>query len=312
MSARDNVSFLSAGTQIDAWFYPPSGEARPPWPAVVLGHGFAGVKDARLDAFAAEFAAVGLGCLVFDYRHFGGSGGEPRQVINIREQREDWHAAIGYVRARPDVDAGRIALWGTSFGGGLVLEILRLDKAIAAAVLHMPLVDALASAKEEGLLQTLRLTAASVRDMYGRLRHGPPHLIRVVGRPGSRAVMTQPEAEPGYISIVRNAPSWRNEVAARIILEMALFRPGRSTSRIQCPMLFVVGTKDRITPPLATIRAAVRAPQARIVSLPVGHFDAYLGSPFRQAVSAEASFLAEHLLGAPADHSSHRSELVRA
>ena len=40
---------------------------------VVLAHGFGGVKEARLDAYAERFAAAGYAALVFDYRHFGDS-----------------------------------------------------------------------------------------------------------------------------------------------------------------------------------------------------------------------------------------------
>ena len=35
----------------------------------------------------------------FDYRHFGGSAGEPRQLLDIRQQQDDYRAAVGYARA---------------------------------------------------------------------------------------------------------------------------------------------------------------------------------------------------------------------
>jgi len=49
----------------------------------VLAHGFGGVREARLDAFAERFGDAGLAALVFDYRYFGASTGEPRQLIDI-------------------------------------------------------------------------------------------------------------------------------------------------------------------------------------------------------------------------------------
>ncbi|HLB22902.1 MAG TPA: alpha/beta hydrolase [Dehalococcoidia bacterium] len=297
--AREEITFESGGQRIAAWFYRPDGEGTRPWPCVVIGHGFAAVKEARLDAFAERFAAAGLACLVFDYRHFGASAGEPRQVISIGKQQADWRAAISYARGQRDVDPGRIALWGTSFGGGHVLQILKRDRGIAAAVLHLPLVDSLAAAKGEGLRQTLRLGIAGLRDEARRLLRRAPYYIRVVGPPGAMAVMTTPEAEPGYLSIVRGAPSWRNIVAARIVVEMALFRPGRTTKKIACPTLFVVGTRDTVTPPMATIQTAMRTPGARIMGVPTGHFEAYLGGAFEEAVRAEAAFLSEHLGAGP-------------
>lgn len=87
-----------------------------------------GQKDMGLDRYAARFAAAGLASFVFDYRTFGGSDGDPRNWISPRRHLEDWRAALGYVRdtlgaARGAVDAGRLAVWGTSYGGGHALVI---------------------------------------------------------------------------------------------------------------------------------------------------------------------------------------------
>jgi hypothetical protein len=43
-----------------------------------------------------RFAAARLAVLLFDYRHFGESGGQPRQLIDIRQQLEDYRAAIRF------------------------------------------------------------------------------------------------------------------------------------------------------------------------------------------------------------------------
>ncbi len=266
----------------------------------MVAHGFAGVKEARLDAFAERFAAAGMACLVFDYRHFGGSGGEPRQLVDIKHQREDWRAALQYARSRPTVDAQAIGLWGTSFGGGHVLELAARDPEIKAAVLHLPLVDALATGRHEGFIPTAKLVWCGFRDLFRALTRRPPYFIPVVAPPGSLAFMSTPEAQPGYFAIVTDAPTWRNEVAARIVIEMALFRPIASAERARCPLLFVVGEKDSITPTDVTLKAARDAPNAHVISLPGGHFDAYLGEQFERAVSTEAAFFAEHLLGAAA------------
>ena len=82
-----------------------------------MAHGFSGVRDQRLDAYAERFAAAGLACLVFDYRHFGDSGGQPRQLLDIGRQLDDWRAAIAFARSLEEVDGDRIGLWGTSFSG---------------------------------------------------------------------------------------------------------------------------------------------------------------------------------------------------
>ena len=109
---RKTVTYTVDGTPIRAWFYPPR-DSSAPAPCVVMGHGFGGTKAAGLDNYAVRYQAVGLSVLAFDYRHFGDSGGEPRQLIWIPYQLEDWAAAVQYARSRKDVDPEKIALWGS-------------------------------------------------------------------------------------------------------------------------------------------------------------------------------------------------------
>ena len=294
-ATREDVSFMSGGERIAAWFYPGEGDGPACRPCIVIGHGFAAVKEARLDAFAARFAAAGFACLVFDYRHFGGSGGLPRQVIDIPHQRQDWAAALRYARSLSRVDTDRIGIWGTSFGGGLALEVAARDAGVRAAVLQMPLVDSLAAGRYEGVAHTAVMVLRGLRDLLHKLLRRDPYLVPVVGPPGSRAFMVTPEAEPGYLSIVQSAPAWRNEVAPRVIVSMGWFRPARYASRVRCPVLFIVGERDTVTPPDATLAAARRVPDARVMTLPVGHFEAYLGEPFEQVVAAQTAFFLEKL-----------------
>src|ERR1700736_6236545 len=109
---RTDIRFASDGAECAAWRYRPDGEPRG---FVILGHGLGAVREMGLDRYARHFTAAGLGALAFTYRHFGDSGGEPRQLLDIEHQLADWAAALRYVRSLPDVDGTRIALWGSSF-----------------------------------------------------------------------------------------------------------------------------------------------------------------------------------------------------
>ena len=86
------VSFDSGSDRCVAWLYLPEGPQ--PHPVIVMAHGLGAVKALRLGAFAERFQAAGYACLVFDYRYFGDSEGEPRELLSIRRQREDWRAAV--------------------------------------------------------------------------------------------------------------------------------------------------------------------------------------------------------------------------
>ena len=111
---RLDVAFPSAGDECRAWLFMPEAE-RPP--LVILGHGLGATREYGLEPYAERFADAGIAALVFTYRHFGDSGGQPRQLLSIRRQLADWDAAIAWVKAQRDLDGSRIAVWGSSFGG---------------------------------------------------------------------------------------------------------------------------------------------------------------------------------------------------
>src|SRR5580704_15288459 len=101
-----------SGDDLEAWVYQPDGHG--PHPAVVMAHGFAAV--------------------VFDYHHWGGSSGEPREVTSIPRQREDYRTVINWAAANPDIDTKRIFIWGTSFSGMHVVEIAATDVRLRGAI----------------------------------------------------------------------------------------------------------------------------------------------------------------------------------
>ena len=197
--------FLSAGTRCAAWLYRPEESGGGPAPCVVLAHGFSGVRDQRLDAFAERFVQAGLAALVFDYRHFGASDGEPRQLLDIRRQLDDWEAAIAYARALEGIDPSRIAIWGSSFSGGHVMTLAARDPSLAAAVSQVAFADGLMTLPALGIGQALRLTREGLRDQLAAIRGRPPHMIAAVG-PGSKSMMNTPDAEPGIGRSRRPAP----------------------------------------------------------------------------------------------------------
>ena len=67
---------------------------------MILGHGIGGQKDMALHGFADRFASSGLAAVIFDYRTFGGSDGEPRHWVSPKRHLEDWTSTIQYVQVR--------------------------------------------------------------------------------------------------------------------------------------------------------------------------------------------------------------------
>src|SRR4051795_7600062 len=138
---RLDVAFPSSGDECRAWLFMPDAE-RPP--LVILGHGLGATREYGLEPYAERFAEAGIAVLVFTYRHFGDSGGQPRQLLDIERQLGDWAAALAYARGLDDIDHERIALWGTSFAGGHFIEAAARDGAVAAVVSQCPFTDGLA------------------------------------------------------------------------------------------------------------------------------------------------------------------------
>jgi len=292
---RHDVRFDSHGTSCAAWLYRPEG-TRSRAPCVVLAHGFSGVRDQRLDAFAERFARAGLAALVFDYRHFGGSDGAPRQLVDLARQLEDWRAAVAFARSLEGVDPARIAAWGGSLSGGHVMIVAARDRQLAAAVAQVPFADGLVSLPSLGLRQTLRLVREGLRDQLRALRGRPPHLIPVVGPAGTLRVLSAPSAATGFRAITPSESAWRNEVAARVALHLATYRPARQAKRIASPMLLCLADHDDLTAPGPALKAAGRAPRAEVRRYPCGHFDLYVGAGFERTVGDQTEFLTRHLL----------------
>jgi uncharacterized protein len=267
-------------------------------PCVVLGHGLGGTVDSGLLPFAERFAAAGLDALAFDYRHFGASDGEPRQLLSAPLQLEDYAAAIAYARALEGVDPQRIVVWGSSYSGGHVVPVAVSDGYVAAVISQVPNMDGLAAlinlARYAGPGHLAQLVLAGLRDLGASLRGRPPVMIPLVGAPGSLGAMTTADADPGYHAIA--GPTWHNEATARVALRTGTYRPGLQADRLPCPILIQIADQDAIAPPKAAQDAAWRATgRAEVRTYPIGHFDIYVGAPFEQAIADQLHFLRRHL-----------------
>lgn len=262
---------------------------------MLLAHGFGGTREARLDAYAERFAAAGHHALVFDYRHFGASEGEPRQLVSIRRQRDDWRAALAFARGLDWIDAERIVAWGTSYAGGHVIDLAAAEP-VAAAIAQTPFTDGLATARAIGPANALRLTVAALRDV-GRAALGrEPLPVSLVGPPGTLAAMSTPDAEPGYRALYPPDQPLRNEFLPRAALSMPLWAPRRRAARVRCPLLVQVAREDTITPAGPACRTAERAPRGELVTYAGGHFEIYVDGGFERAIADQLAFL-DRVLG---------------
>jgi carboxymethylenebutenolidase len=128
--ARWRTSYASDGLELPGFWLLPAGAG--PHPAVVFCHGSAGLMPLTivgLEALRAlgyaVFAAVRRGHheqpgVLWRDRvtaPWGSAEMQPQLVDALRDELRDVRAAVAWVAARPEVDAGRLALVGSSYGG---------------------------------------------------------------------------------------------------------------------------------------------------------------------------------------------------
>ncbi len=292
---RADLTFASGDSTCAAWLYTPTTPATGKRPIIVMAHGLGGVKEQRLDAFAEQFTAAGYACLVFDYRHFGASGGQPRQLLDIKTQLADWKSAVAHARTLDGVDPDRVVVWGTSFGGGHVIVTAAQDKRIAAAISQCPFTDGFASSFAIPPLTSAKVTARALRDAIGALLGREPVMVPTYGPPGSTALMTSPDSVAGIQNLLPPGAQFEHDVAARFALQIVRHFPGRQARNVTCPIFFAICEQDAVAPPKPTQKYAAQAPRSEIKLYDTGHFDIYVGDDFERNVTDQLAFLSRHV-----------------
>jgi len=295
----EETGFTSSGVRCAATLYLPDDTAAA-GPAVVLGYGFGAIRRMRAENFPERFAEAGIVAMAFDYRYWGDSAGQPRQLLNLRRQLQDWRNAIEFVRSHPRVDPARVAVWGSSLSGGHVQHLAARDHRLAAAIAQVPLADGAAATAAGGVRHALQVAAASTRDIANCLTGRSRHRMKIFGPQGDWAAMANAEVVDGYARLLPPQPEWdafgwSNDVPAARLMLLPMYRPGRRAHRIRCPILYQIADRDTVTPPAQALRAARRAPRAEVHRYPVGHFDVYQNPAFEQLVNTQIDFLRRHL-----------------
>ncbi len=265
-----------------------------PAPVIVMAHGFANIREARLPAFAGRFVDAGYAAFLFDYRSFGESDGDPRHLVHPWNQLDDWSAAIAYVQQHPEIDSDRLVLWGTSFSGGHVLKLAAERDDVTAVISQIPHVSGPATTMQAHPLTTITCTVAAFVDLVGSLVNRP-FFSRITGKPGDRAAITGDDADAAYAALLPDGAPWENRVLSRSLLYVPFYSPRNSARKITAPTLVIGAAKDSVVPIGATWRAARRIPNVEFHALDADHFQPYLGEMFEENMMIQLDFLARNV-----------------
>jgi pimeloyl-ACP methyl ester carboxylesterase len=271
------LSFYSDGLRIAAQLHEPDAASAAPRPAIVMVQGMVGRKELfGFPRIAERFNALGYVALTFDYRGVGESEGEPGRLYPL-ELVEDVRSAVDFLAQQPGVDPGRIALWGTSFGGAAVPHAAALDRRVCAAISIAGFGDG-----ERWLMagRTTQQRAALERridaDRRQRVLTGKSQLVEP-----SELFAADPQTAAARARVVAGPPGMDVRTAAVTLesVERILeFRPGGVVERIAPrPALFIAAERDVVTPVegIADMHRHAREPRRLEVLPGITHYEIY-------------------------------------
>lgn len=290
--------FISKGLRCSGWLLVPSGlNASQAAPAVVMAPGLTAVKEQGLLNFAERFADAGLVVLVFDYRYFGESQGEPRSQVFPHEMVEDYRNAVTWLADQPEVDARRIGIWGTSYSGGLVLYAGTFDNRVKAVVAQVPSALTPESRRAMNPEKWDRTGEMLLQDRAERCGTGAVNYLKLVAPEGEPCAVPGKEAYDGYMAISGIAPNWHNRITVESLEKIREFDPV-SMIHMMAPtaLLLIAAEKDSFIP-IEVIKAVyekAREPKA-LSLLPITHFEIYSEPWLSKAAAAAVEWFKRYL-----------------
>ncbi|SFQ02557.1 alpha/beta hydrolase [Amycolatopsis rubida] len=288
------VSWYCEGDVLDGLWRTPGTPG--PYRVVVQGPGWLGLKDAKLYVrYHEALVEAGFAVLVFDYRGFGGSGGDP-ELLSPRRQLEDLQSAVTYLLSRDDVVRDGIGVFGSGgTGGGNAVLLAATDPRVRAVVSQLPVADGadwLHRMRSE--YEWLDFLAALEADRRDQVRTGVGRLV------DPREEIMVPTAE-------RRASKMKADVDGRTPTKVRLsaaaeilgYRPAEAAAGLRTPLLVIAVENDATTPAdhAERIYEAARGPKALLIQRHTSHYAAY-DRYWEQVTPRIVAWFETHLRGA--------------
>lgn len=286
---RRDVSFQSDGVTLRGWLYVPEGLGESKAPAIVMANAITAVKEITLPLYAERFCHAGYVVLVFDYRYYGSSDGEPRNHLVPHDQLQDLRDAISWLRAQPEVDKDNVGGWGVSIGGVHMLHLGAYDRRLKAVVSVATGLNSQEAMMGATALQGLITFINGDRDT--RQRSGArATYMPAVAPTGGQAAMPLQEAYDFYTQAMNTyAPKYENRITIESV-EHLLSYHGDVSAHLISPtaLLMIHGEKDLI--PVDAVREVLsRAKEPKkLVVYDCLHTDLYNREPYVTYAANEA------------------------
>jgi dipeptidyl aminopeptidase/acylaminoacyl peptidase len=267
-----DVHFYSEGARVAGlWRTPDRFDGRRR--AIVQGPGWLGLKDAQLYLrYHEALTAAGFGLLIFDYRGFGDSEGEP--TVSPYRQLQDLRNAVTYLETRDDVDPDALGVFGSGgTGAGNAVLLAATDRRVRAAVSQLPVADGgdwlRRMRTEYDWVAFLRELAADrrARVTTGKGRSVNPREEIMVPTPERRATRVKADVDS-------RVPLQIPLAAADEILE---YRPLAAAQSLTTPLLVIAVEHDTTTPAdhAIALYEAAKGPRELIIQRHTSHYASY-------------------------------------
>lgn len=292
--SSQKVSFYSEGVKLAGdLFLPdnlPVGEKRA---GILLCHGYTGVRNLYLPDTARALTEAGYVVLTFDYKGWGDSEGSPSRLAPYGRVL-DSQAALTFLGAQPMVDAGRLGIYGTSYGGATVVWTAAVDPRVKCVV------SVVGVGHGRRWMRSVRhpdefadLLVLAEEDRVRRVMTGQSKFVE-------RTDILLPDRQSAALAAASRAgnPGAVSQIPLEFIDDTLGFHPEWVVDKIAPrPVLFITTDDDRLVPPdeSEALYAKAGEPKKLVVLPGWGHYEVYTGEAFRQVIAPTIAWYREHL-----------------
>jgi dipeptidyl aminopeptidase/acylaminoacyl peptidase len=288
------VSFYSEGCRlVGDVYYPDSPGRDAPRAGIVLCHGYTGVKDIYLPDNARVLTEAGYVALTFDYKGWGDSEGSPARLAPY-SRVADVQSALTFLGAQDCVDADKLGIYGTSYGGATVVWTAAVDQRVKCVVSVVGVGNGrrwMRSVRHPDEFADLLERAAA--DRVRRVMTGQSEFVE-------RTDILLPDRQSAALAAAARAktPGAISQIPLEFIDDTLNFHPEWVVDKIAPrPILFITTDDDRLVPPEESQALYDRAGEPKkLVILPKwGHYEVYAGEAYRQVMDPTVAWYQQYL-----------------
>lgn len=288
------IEFYSEGFKLCGDLYIPDGPApEGRRAAVLLCHGYTGVKDLYLPDNAKAFNRAGYVAMAFDYKGWGGSEGA-RSRLAPYSRVMDVQAAMTFLGLHPEVDPHRIGLYGTSYGGATVTWVGAVDQRAKCIVSVVGIGNgARWMSRVRRRDEWFDLLERSAADRERRATNGKSQFVE-------RSEILLPDRQSAELAAAarRHNPAAVSTIPLEYVDDTLGFNPEWIVDRISPrPILFITSDNDRLVPPEESeqLYAHAKEPKKLVVLKGHGHYEVYQEPAFSEVMGATLDWFQQYL-----------------